>query len=85
MRKGIDFIGVGTGAIIFNDNGKVFLAKRGLKARNEKGKWDFPGGSVEFGEKIEDAIKREINEEFGIDIEIIDFLEVCNHILPDED
>ena len=31
------------------------------------------------------TIKREINEEFGIDIEIIDFLEVCNHILPDED
>lgn len=84
MRKGIDFIGVGVGALIFNDEGKVFLAKRGPKARNETGKWEFPGGSVEFGEKLEDAIKREIKEEFDLDIEIIDLLDVCNHILPNE-
>lgn len=84
MERGIDFIGVGVGALIFNDEGKVFLSKRGPKARNESGKWDFPGGSVEFSEKLEDAIKREIKEEFDIDIEIMDFLEVCNHILPEE-
>ncbi len=62
MRKGIDFIGVGAGAMIFNDDGKVFIAQRGEKARNERGRWDFPGGSVEFGEKCEDAVKREIKE-----------------------
>lgn len=84
MKKGIDFIGVGVGALIFNREGKVFLARRGPKARNESGKWDFPGGSVEFGEKLEDAIKREIKEEFNMDIEVIDFLEVCNHIIPEE-
>lgn len=84
MRKGIDFIGVGVGALIFNNEGKIFLAKRGPKARNESGKWDFPGGSVEFGEKLEDAIKREIKEEFDIDIEVLELLEVCNHIIPEE-
>ena len=84
MKKGIDFIGVGVGALIFNSEGKVFLARRGPKARNESGKWDFPGGSVEFGEKIEDAIKREIKEEFDMDIEVLELLDVCNHIIKDE-
>ena len=84
MRKGIDFIGVGVGALIFNKDGKVSLSKRGPKARNESGKWDFPGGSVEFGENLQDALKREIKEEFNIDIEITGLLEVCNHIIPEE-
>lgn len=58
MKPGKDYIGVGCGVIIFNKEGKVFIAKRGFGARNERGKWDFPGGSVELGEKCEDAIKR---------------------------
>jgi len=84
MKKGIDFIGVGVGALIFNTEGKVFLARRGPKARNESGKWDFPGGSVEFGERIEDAVRREIREEFDMDIRVIELLDVCNHIIKDE-
>lgn len=84
MRKGIDFIGVGSGAVIINNQGKIFLNKRGPKARNESGKWDFPGGSVEFGEKLEDAIAREIKEEHDFLIEAIELLEVCNHIIPEE-
>ncbi len=82
MKKGIDFIGVGVGALIFNHKGKVFIAQRGPKARNEVGKWEFPGGSVEFGETCEKAIVREIKEEFDIDIEVVELLTVVNHILP---
>jgi len=84
MKKGIDYIGVGAGAMIFNSGGKVFLAQRGPKARNESGKWDFPGGSLEFGEKAEDAIQREIKEEFGINIEVLQLLDVIDHIIPEE-
>ena len=84
LNRGIDYIGVGVGAMIFNDKGEVFLAKRGPKARNEIGKWDFPGGCVEFGETLENAIKREIKEEFDIDIEVIELLQVNNHIIPEE-
>jgi mutator protein MutT len=84
MIKGKDYIGVGCGAMIFNDEGKVFLSKRGKNVRNEVGKWDFPGGGVKFGEKIEDAVKREIKEEHDIDIEVTEFLEVVNHIIPEE-
>ncbi len=53
MRKGVDYIGVGVGGVIFNDEGKVFLAKRGAAARNEAGKWEFPGGAVEFNPEKE--------------------------------
>lgn len=84
MKKGIDYIGVGSGAIIINREGKFFLAKRGNDCRNEIGKWDFPGGSIEFGERVEDGIVREIKEEHDFDIEVMELLEVCNHIIPEE-
>ena len=84
MKKGIDYIGVGAGAIIFNKEGALFLAKRGKEARNEKYKWEFPGGSVEFGETLEGALVREVREEFGFEIEVIQLLDVVNHILPIE-
>ncbi len=84
MKKGVDFIGVGVGAIILNDEGKVFLAKRGHKAKNERGTWEFPGGGVEFGETMADCIKREIYEEYGIKIELADQLEAIDHLIPDE-
>ncbi len=84
MREGIDYIGVGVGAVITNDSGLLFLAKRGSAARNEQGKWEFPGGGVNFDETLIEAIKREIFEEYGMEIEIYDLLGVFDHILPTE-
>jgi 8-oxo-dGTP diphosphatase len=84
MKEGKDTIGVGVGAIIVNDDGEVFMARRGKEATNERGLWEFPGGKVEFGEKLKDAVRREIKEEFDIDIEVIELLDVVDHILPDE-
>ena len=63
MKKGTDYIGVGVGAAIFNEEGKLFITLRGEKAKNERGKWEIPGGGVEFGEKLEQALKREMMEE----------------------
>lgn len=84
MLKVVDYIGVGVGAIVFNNEGKILLAKRGRDARNEKGKWEFPGGSLNFNEKCEDGLKREIKEEFDIDIEVLELIEVADHLIPDE-
>ncbi len=84
MTPGIDYIGVGCGALIINDKNETLLLKRGAKSRNQAGFWSKPGGTVEFGEKIEDAIKREIKEEFGVDIELIKFLGFTNHIIKEE-
>lgn len=84
MKKGIDYIGVGAGAIIFNDKEEFFLAKRGGEARNERHRWEFPGGSVEFGETLADALLREILEEYGFTIDVVRLLDVVDHILPGE-
>lgn len=81
LKAGIDFIGVGVGAMVFNDEGKVFLSQRGEKASNERGTWEFPGGKVSFGEKMLDALKREFMEEYGMSIEIIELLAVDDHII----
>lgn len=84
MKSGIDYIGVGVGAVLVNDKGEIFITKRGQKAKNEKGKWEIPGGSVEFGETLEKALKREMREEVGVEIKLIELLGVYDHIISDE-
>ena len=84
MKAGIDYIGVGVGAMVFNEDGEVFLAQRGELAKNERGTWEFPGGKVEFGEKLAEAVAREFLEEYGMIIAVGELLSVDDHILPDE-
>ena len=84
VKIGFDVIGVGVGAMIFNEQGEVFLSQRGPHAKNERGTWEFPGGGVEYGETLVDAITREIHEEYGMVIAITALLGVDDHILPDE-
>jgi ADP-ribose pyrophosphatase len=84
MKKGTDYIGVGCGALIINDNNETLLLKRTQKTRSEAGFWSKPGGTVEFGEKVEDAVKREIKEELGVHIELIRFLGFTDHIIKSE-
>lgn len=84
MKRGIDYIGVGVGALIIDPYGRLFLAKRGPLARNERGLWEFPGGSVEFGETLANALQREMQEEFGVEILVGHLLDVVDHILPEE-
>ncbi|MCL4559244.1 MAG: NUDIX domain-containing protein [Chloroflexi bacterium] len=84
MQRGVDYIGVGVGAIIVDDQGRLFLARRGPSAKNERGLWEFPGGSVEFGERLADALRREMREEYGVEISVGELLDVVDHILPEE-
>src|SRR4030042_3106156 len=84
LRRGIDYIGVGVGALIIDDQGRLFLSRRGAKAKNERGLWEFPGGSVEFGETLSEALQREMLEEYGIEIQVGELLDVVDHILPEE-
>ncbi len=84
MKRGIDYIGVSVGALILNHKGEVFLTKRSKQATNEKGCWEAPGGAVHFGETLEKAVKREIKEEYGVDIEVIRQFPAADHLIPKE-
>jgi 8-oxo-dGTP diphosphatase len=84
LKRGVDYIGVGVGAIIVNDAGHIFLSRRGPKAKNERGLWEFPGGSVEFGETLAQALRREMLEEYGIEISVGELVDVVDHILTHE-
>lgn len=81
-RPGIDHIGVSAGAMIVNEAGEVFLAKRSQKAKNERGCWENPGGAVEYKETLELAMRRELQEEFGIEVEVLAQLPAADHIIP---
>jgi len=84
MDKGKDYIGVSCGTIIFNKEGKVLIGQRGSAARDDEGIWDFPGGAVEYGELGEHAIEREVEEEFGIGIEVIELINLVQVIEPEK-
>jgi mutator protein MutT len=84
MKQGIDYIGVGVGALLVDEQGRIFLAQRGQRAKNERGLWECPGGSVEFGETLTMALRREMAEEFGIEIMVGELIDLVDHILPEE-
>lgn len=73
---------VGVGGIVLHQ-GKVLLVRRGKQPGF--GKWSIPGGMVEFGETLQDAIKREILEECGIEVELTDVVAVLERVIPQED
>jgi len=58
------------GAMIFNREGKIFL----MRSHKWRGKWVLPGGHIELGERMEDALRREVKEETNLDIRDIDFI-----------
>ena len=67
MKKTIKVVG----AIIENDNNEILCALRS-KDMSQGSLWEFPGGKIEAGESIGQAIVREIKEELGCTIEFID-------------
>jgi len=72
---------VGVGAFI-EKNGSVLLVKR--EHEPGKGKWSLLGGLVNLGEKIRDAIKREVEEEVGLKVDVVNIVDVFDSIEYDD-
>lgn len=52
---------------IFNDAGDLYLQKRSMNKDIQPGKWDTAvGGHIDYGETVEEALRREVREELGI-------------------
>ncbi len=71
---------LGVGALIIRGD-CILLVERGKEPL--KGYWSLPGGVVEVGETLEQAIRREVREETNLEIEIIDVLEIFERIMRD--
>ena len=68
---------VGVGAVIL-DGDKILLEKR--KNEPSKGKWSVPGGLVELGESVEQAVIREVKEETGLEVYEPRLVDVVNYV-----
>lgn len=69
--------------VIYKDE-RFLIAQRNLK-KHQGGLWEFPGGKVEKNEKQEDALVREIKEEFNADIKVEKYIGETIHHYPEKD
>lgn len=70
----------GVGAIIFRGT-EVLLVKRGRPPA--LGKWSIPGGLVELGESLEASVRREVREEVGLEVRVVDLVAALDRVILD--
>ena len=68
------------GALIVNEQGKVLLAR----SHKWFDKYTLPGGHIEVGESMIDAVKREVKEEVGLDVDVMEMLLVQEAVFAPE-
>jgi len=69
---------VGVGGVVIRD-GRALIVRRGTEPL--KGEWSIPGGALELGENLEQAVRRERLEETGLQVSVIELLEVYERII----
>jgi mutator protein MutT len=73
---------VAVGAIVI-DKGTILLVKRDREPA--RGQWSLPGGRVETGESLREAVVREVREETGIDVDVDGLIGVAERVVRDDD
>ena len=68
---------VSVAALVTNDLGQILLVKSPWRG------WEYPGGLIEPGETFQQALRREIREEAGVEVEITGFVGICKNIERD--
>lgn len=74
MKKGEDYTGVAVVFFCHDGAGNYFLAKRSSNCRDEHGTWEPGAGGLEFGDTVEDTIRKEVREEYGTEVLSFEFL-----------
>ena len=68
---------VSVAALVTNDQGKILLVNSPWRG------WEYPGGLIEPGETFQEALRREIREEAGVEVEITGFVGICKNVEKD--
>lgn len=72
---------VGIGGVVIEDR-RALLIRRGSEPL--RGHWSIPGGTLEIGETLQQGVARELKEETGLDVRVLDVIEVFDRIFPAE-
>ena len=73
---------VGVGGLIV-EQGRILLVRRGREPL--KGRWSIPGGLIEIGESLREAVAREVEEETGLVVEPVELVELLDRIHREDD
>ena len=73
---------VGIGGVVI-DQGRALLIRRGSEPL--LGEWSIPGGTLELGESLQEGVARELLEETGVEVRVLDLIEVFDRIFPAEE
>jgi ADP-ribose pyrophosphatase YjhB (NUDIX family) len=73
----------GVGAVVFTADRHIVLIRRGQAPLS--GTWSLPGGVLELGEALTDAVIREVREETGLEVEPGPLIDLFEHIARDDD
>jgi len=73
---------LGVGAVIWNEKREVVLIRRGKAPRRDQ--WSIPGGHLEWGESLHDAVLREVREETGLTVEIAGLIDTVDLLVQND-
>jgi 8-oxo-dGTP diphosphatase len=73
---------VGIGGVVIEE-GRALLIRRGSEPL--RGQWSIPGGYLELGESLKDGVARELLEETGLQVGVLDLIEVFDRVYRDPD
>lgn len=74
--------GIAVKAVIFKQD-KVFIIKKSSSEDVAPNTWDLPGGRVSFGEEPKKALEREVKEETGFEVKVLQHYRVWNYVKKD--
>jgi 8-oxo-dGTP diphosphatase len=72
---------VGVGGVVI-EQGRALLIRRGSEPL--RGEWSIPGGTLELGESLEHGVARELLEETGLEVRVLELIEVFDRIFPND-